>query len=473
MSYGSTEVPATAFAITTVNVPDRLDLRDMDDRKQVEEDTRQRRFDLSGFRVWAPRLFLIAVLAAIVFVALEIFETWRTALSAPQLSQRLTAALGVPVQIETSRFALNPSPRLLLGKVSIDHKVVLDEVSVNVGTRHIAQVFQGHGWNWGEAVVGPTLLSLEQCRGLLNLLPKLNAALPKSLSMLRFDRLMIADQPWLAGQWQIAMVRETGAGFASVSAEQRSGAGLLRFDIKPTAADPDTVGFQMEGRNWTLPFGPSFPIEESVATGQASSAHVEVSEFSLGGPFGGVKGSLSAGIDGAAWTLTGFVDADGLDIAALIRQMAPAPATPEESNEEMPTLVQGNASFTGKFEGKGGTLSEAAAGAVFVAPVQVRWPVLNGINLGYMATRPGATGGTGFGTTRLSTLSAVVVAGGDVVSFRDIRAHAGALATSGQVDMGAGRSLSGALHVDLGSTRVLAPIRVAVHGTLFHPEFGR
>ncbi|SPE32898.1 hypothetical protein SBBP1_640025 [Burkholderiales bacterium] len=472
MSYGSTEVPATAFAITTVNVPDRLDLRDMDDRKQLEDDTRQRRFDLSAFRAWAPRLFFIAVLAVIVFVLLEALETWRTALSAQQLSQRLSSALGVPVQIETSQFAINPSPRLLLTKVSVDHNLVLSDISINVGTRHIAQVFQGHGWNWGEAIVGPTSLTLEQCRTLLNLLPKLNSALPKSLSNFRFDRLTIADQPWLTGPWQIDMSREGGAGFASVSAEQRNGSGLLRFDVKPTA-DPAVVGFQMEGRNWTLPFGPSFPIEEAVATGQASSAHVELSEFSLGGPFGAVKGSLSAGLEAAAWSLTGYVEAEGLDLAALVRQLAPSPASPDDANQDSSTLLQGNASFTGKFEGKGATLTEAAGAAVFLAPVEVRWPVLNGINLGFAATRPGSTGGTSGGTTRFSSLSAVVVAGGDGISFRDIRAHAGALAASGQVNMSADHSLSGLLHVDLGSTRVLAPIRVAVRGTLAHPQFGR
>jgi hypothetical protein len=135
--------------------------------------------------------------------------------------------------------------------------------------------------------------------------------------------------------------------------------------------------------------------------------------------------------------------------------------------------MQGNAAFSGKFEGKGGTLVEAASSAVFAAPVQVRWPVLNGINLGYAATRPGASAGTGGGSTRFSALSAVVVASGGNVSFRDLRGHAGALAVSGDVNMAADHSLNGVLHVELGATRVLAPIRVAVRGTVSKPVFGR
>jgi hypothetical protein len=116
---------------------------------------------------------------------------------------------------------------------------------------------------------------------------------------------------------------------------------------------------------------------------------------------------------------------------------------------------------------------EAASSAVFAAPVQVRWPVLNGINLGYAATRPGTTAGSGAGTTRFSALSAVVVASNGNVSFHDLRGHAGALAASGEVNMAADHSLNGLLHVELGATRVLAPIRVAVRGTISKPVFGR
>src|ERR1700685_480447 len=99
MSYGSTEIRSTDFAITTVNVPDRLDLRDMGDRKQVEDDSRSLSFDTTVFRSWAARLFLMGLLFAIAFVLFEGIDTWRTALSAAQLSQRLSISLGVPVQI--------------------------------------------------------------------------------------------------------------------------------------------------------------------------------------------------------------------------------------------------------------------------------------------------------------------------------------------------------------------------------------
>jgi hypothetical protein len=281
MSYGSTEMRSTDFAITTVNVPDRLDLRDMDDRKQVEDDTRLRRFDTTVFRAWAPRLFLMGLVVAIAFVLFEGIDAWRNALSAAQLSQRLSASLGVPVQIGDSQFAVSPAPQLQLSKVSIANAVVLDEISISVGYKQLGQAFQGRGWNWGEAVVHTKPLTLEQSGILLALLPKLDAALPKSLSTLRFERQEFSDQPWLAGSWDISVGREKGKDLVSVSANQHKDKGSLHFDLAGTS-EAGTYSFQMEGRNWVPPFGANFPLEEIVASGQLSARRFEVSQFSLG-----------------------------------------------------------------------------------------------------------------------------------------------------------------------------------------------
>ncbi len=198
-----------------------------------------------------------------------------------------------------------------------------------------------------------------------------------------------------------------------------------------------------------------------------------MSEFSVGGPFGAVQGHIAASLDGN-WSLDGVAQTEGLDLEALIHQIAPPPTGADNADAaSASTVIQGMASFTGHIAGKGQTLAEAVATAAFEAPVHVRWPVLNGINLGYVATRPGATGGTNGGSTRFSGLDTVVMLGTNQVSFREIRAHAGALAAYGQVNMAANHALSGMLHVDLGTTRVLAPIRVMVHGTVVRPEFGR
>jgi len=471
MSYGSTEMPSTQFAITSVNVPDRLDMRDMDDRKQeLEDDSRSRRFDTALFRAWAPRLFLVGVVVAIAFVLFEGIDTWRTALSASQVSRRLSASLGVPVEVGDSQFAISPSPELLLSKVSIDNTVVLDAVTVSIGYKQLGQAFQGRGWNWGEAVVTTKPLTIAQCRSLMALLPRLNSAFPRSLSALRFNHLEISDQPWLAGAWDVSVARAKDKDMSTISATLQKAKGSLHLDLKP-ASDAGAYTFQMEGRNWTPPFGAAFPIEEAVASGQLSPTRMEISQFSLGGPFGAASGQVSASL-GEGWVITGSAKSESIDLEALIRLVSPAPAV-DNNETEPPTVIQGTATFAGQIKGKGATLLEAAAAASFEAPVQVRSAVLTGINLGYAATRPTLAGLTSGGSTRFSTLDATVVASGSQVTFRDIHARAGALAASGEVELKPDHSLKGHLHVDLGQTRVLAPIRVAVRGTVLKPEFGR
>lgn len=469
MSYGSTEMPSTQFAITTVNVPDRLDLRDMDDRKQIEEDSRSRRIDTAVFRAWAPRLFLMGILVAIAFVLFEGIDTWRTALSAGPLSQRLGASLGVPVQIGDSQFAISPSPQLILSKVSIDN-VVLDTVSVSIGVKQLGQVFQGHGWNWGGALVTTKPLTLDQCRTLMALLPKLDGAFPRSLAAVKFEHLQIADQPWLAGHWDVEIARVKDKSLATVSVTQRKDKGSVHLELRP-ATETGAYTFQLEGRNWMPPFGTSFPVEELIASGQVAPTHVEVSQFSFGGSFGGASGEATARL-GDTWTLAGSAHSESIDLAALIRQIAPAPAG-SDTDALAPTVVQGTASFSGKLAGAGATLVDAVAATRFEGPVQVRSVVLTGINLGYAATRPTLAGVTSGGSTRFATLDATMVSGGEQVIFRDIRARAGALAAFGEVDLKPDQSLKGSLRVDLGETRVLAPIRVAVRGTVLKPEFGR
>jgi len=470
MTKGGNEMQATHFAITTVNVPDRLDLRDMDDRKQGEEYSRHRGFDSAAFRAWGPRLLLGSVLAIIAFVVFEGIDTWRTALSAPQLSTRLTNALGVPVTVGSSQFAISPSPQLVLSQVSIDKKLTLDRVSIGVSTKQFGQAFQGHGWNWGEAVVTTSPLTLDQGRVLLNLIPKFDAAIPKSLSSVHFEHLRVSDQPLLDGDWDVTVNRRSSDNIATAVATQHRNKGSLSVELSPTT-DSEVVAFQVDGSNWLLPFGPRFPLEEVVASGQASSTRIEISQFSLGGAFGAAKGQITGQWD-RIWLLNGSLQAEGIDLDALIRLVAGAPEK-DKGEPDAPTVIQGTASFVGVIEGHGQTLAEAIGAAFLEAPVHVRTPVLTGINLGYAATRPTEAGVTSGGSTRFVSLDTIIQTMPDKVLFRDIRAHSGALAAYGQVELMPDHSLTGLLHVDLGQTRVLAPIRVAVRGTVLRPEFGR
>ncbi len=473
-SFGGSEGPATEFAITNVNVPDRLDMRDLDDRKQFEEETRRSRVDFSLLRGWAPRIILIAVLAAITFVIFEVVDTWHTALSAPQVSLRLSKALGVAVHIDDSRLAITPAPRLVLSKLTIDNSIVLDEVSIKLGNRVFAQMFQGRGLSWGEAVVASSSVTLEQCQRMAMLVPKLESALPQSISTLRFEEVRISDLAWVAGPWEVSVSRGP-KGFVAASANLKGDKTFLQVDLT-LGSDASEIAFQLDARNWKLPFGASFPMEEVVASGKTSAGHVALTQFSLGGPWGAIVGDVDAILEpkgnSAVWAVRGSARSEGLDLEALIRAMAPQART-DDSSQDAGVVLQGTAMFSGKLEGRGATLVDAANASSFQAQVHVRTPVLNGINLGYAATHPSVSGNTSGGSTRFASLETSLLATSNQTLMREINARAGALAAFGQVSMSPAHQLSGTLHVDLGTTRILAPIRVGVHGSVVNPEFGR
>jgi len=474
MAYGSSEVPATDFAITTVNVPDRLDLRDMDDRKQLEDDSRERAFDPAVLRTWLPRITVLGVLAIIVFLLWEVADAWRTSLSAGPLSSRFTASLGVPVQIENVQFSLTPSPRLILGKVTVNNDAVLNQLAIRLTSRHIAQAYQGHGLSWGEASVGPSTITVAQGHDLLQLLPKLDGALPRGLGIIRFENLQISDQPWLNGSWQVDLERNSSSAFAKVLAHQSNGTGSVQVSLTPES--PELVDFQAQAHYWPLPFAFVAPIETAGAEGKVSYSQLEVSQYSVSGPFGEIHGSLN-GTNDSGWKISGVAQSDGIDVDGLLHQVAPPPKKTDEktldSGADSGSMAQGMATFSGRIEGAGSTLEEAVDLSTLVAPVHVRSAVLNGINLGFIAMNPSSSPDANGGSTRFSTLDAVLIASGRQTSLRDLHARAGALLALGEIDISQNHEISGLVHVDLGTTRVLAPIRVRVRGTLVQPKFGR
>jgi hypothetical protein len=209
-----------------------------------------------------------------------------------------------------------------------------------------------------------------------------------------------------------------------------------------------------------------------MAQGQMDAASLDISEYSLAGPFGLVKGMLAARQAAHGdWLVEGTGNSDSFDIESLIRQVAPVPE--DDKDAKVPTLIQGTATFSGRLEGKGATLEEAVGKSAFSAPVAVRWSILNGVDLGYIATHPGSVGGTGGGNTRFTSMDAMVRVADGSVRVENIHARAGALAASGTLVVSPALGLDGTVHVDLGLLRVQAPMRVEIHGTIQRPVYGR
>jgi hypothetical protein len=70
-------------------------------------------------------------------------------------------------------------------------------------------------------------------------------------------------------------------------------------------------------------------------------------------------------------------------------------------------------------------------------------------------------------------MDASFVASSTGVLFKNIHATAGALSTRGEVTVTPELAVDGLLHVDLGGTRVQAPLRIHVRGDVAHLKFGR
>jgi hypothetical protein len=470
----SREMPPTDFAITTVNFPDRLDAREVSDR-QIESDRsrRQPRIDSYVVGQWLRRLFVVVVLGALVYGAVALVRPIREQMSPPRLSDRLSKALGQPVTVQASGFRASPSPRLTLTGVQIGDAVRLDEVSMTINWPEALQALRGARWTGGEAAVAPTKITTTQAAALVALLPRLGAALPGSMTTLRFESLQFADAPLLPGRYEVVSRRAATGGFESLIVQELGIEGQMALTLTP-AAGSDQVAFAVDASSWKAPLMNAVRWNEVNSTGTLAPHQIDAN-FSISGFYGVTQGSLSLvqGADGEDWNLTGKASGSNLDVEAIIGQaIGRDAATVVKGDATIP--VNGTASMSLALAGLGPTPDAALRGMAVAGPAQIRWATLNGINLGYIATRPSPGGlvNTGGGNTRFTDFDAFIVADANSVLLRDIVGKAGAMSAHGQVKLAGANQLTGTIRVDLGASRVQAPLQLKILGTLEKPLYG-
>ena len=473
------EAQAADFAITTINFPDRLDAREMDDRK-IEDDDPNRSFGVDSYavRLWLKRLALAAVLGALAYVALVLVRPFSAAIAPAELSARLTKALGHPVQVAKVGFRATPSPRMVLDGITINNDLKLDELALLVNWTSSWQAVQGARWTGGEAVVGPTRLTLAQGQMLLGSLAGLTTGLPAGISIVRFENVEFTDAPLLPAHYEITARRGPDDHFASVEVRELASEGSMLLKVSPAPdvananAGADHLAFQLDAANWKAPIGGNVRWTDVSVTGTVAPMQIDA-DYSISAFYGVTRGSISAS-DTDHWELTGKATSANLDLEAIVGQaIGRDPSKIEKGDTTL--AMGGTAALTAVLSGQGATLDEALHALEVKGPVDVRWGVLNGINLGFAATRPSPPGtllqGRG-GNTRFTDLSATLVANSAGIAFHDIDGRAGAMSTRGQLKLAPDNTLDGALRVDLGETRVQAPLNLGVHGTLEKPLYG-
>lgn len=488
------EAQAADFAITTINFPDRLDAREMDDRK-IEDDDPNRSFRVDSYavRLWLKRLAAVAVLGALVYVALVLVRPFSAAIAPAELSARLTKALGHPVEVAKSGFRATPSPRMVLDGITIDNDLKLDELALLVNWTSSWQAVQGARWTGGEAVVGPARLTVAQGQMLLGTLAGLSTGLPTGISIVRFADVVFTDAPLLPAHYEVTARREPDNHFASVEVRELTSEGSMLLKLSPlpavagaaagsaadavanpagTPANAAHLAFQLDAANWKAPIGGNVHWTDISITGTVAPMQIDA-DYSISAFYGVTRGSISATMTDH-WELTGKATSANLDLEAIVGQaIGRDPSKIEKGDTTL--ALGGTAALTAVLSGQGATLDEALHALEVNGPVDVRWGVLNGINLGFAATRPSPPGtllqGRG-GNTRFTDLSATLVANAAGIAFHDINGRAGAMSARGQLKLAPDNTLDGALRVDLGESRVQAPLNLGVHGTLEKPLYG-
>ncbi len=464
MTRREPDPPSTDFAITSVNVPDRLDMLDLQGRAHEDLPARGRMHRRRRARIWVVRLVALGLLGFVGWESSQAVGAARTELSATAISLRLTKALGVPVRVADSRLRLSPTPHLELDDVRLGDQVAIPAISLQVQVRDIGRLLIQRRLDWGAGEIAPMSLNPEQARFLLGLLPRLPGALPADVGALRCAALDLPGAiPGDSAPWAMVVRRNAGGGFDRVKLTQTSGSGSLQLALAaPARSAPDgafeAISFQLDGTNAALPTAPRYALDRVRAQGSIQADRIVLESLVISDRRGGLSARAVVLRDAAGWKLTGTVDSGQMDVAAILGGAAP--------------LLAGTALVSGQIAGRGNTATDALVGVTFVGRISMHDGTLNGVDLGYAATHPGGIQGSG-GSTPFRSGTAILDIGPGGISLRDIRLRAGALAVVGGVTVTDDRQISGNLFADLiDAMRAQAPVRVAIRGTATQPSFG-
>ena len=453
---------ATRFAITTVNVPDRLDLQEERDRAEMEDYADERR--RATLRVWMKRLLVLAVVAVFGAVLYGMFKPLRDETSAYRVGERLTSAFKLPVTIADTEFHVTPTPRLVVRGVDVGGQFVVDEVSLLINWKDLWAALRGGQWVWGEATVAPATLTASQALAAVRLVPGAARELPNKISTIRFESIRISDSRVFPGRYEGVMRRADDGKFGPLTLKQLDGdsGGAMQLQFR---AAPEGVDFTLEAERWAIPFGPRVRWNDVRANGHLGDHVLEVASYTLAGFFGVTTGTVFAATD-VEWVITGIAGASNIDVESVLQSLRPQG---QSAQEAPPSSLQGTANLTLSIVGRGGSLDEAIARTAVAGPFQIRWATLNGINLGLAATQ----GATASGTTRFTEFDGNIAASSNGVRFEDTGGRAGAMAARGDFTVGSDLALAGAVRVELGGQSVQAPVNLRIRGTVLDPRFGR
>jgi hypothetical protein len=456
----------TDFAITSVNVPDRLDAQEVRARADADRDSQYlRRGGLRSLRRWTVRLTVLAAVAVFAFIAFTSLSPLWQNFSPERVSARLSQALGKPVRVAGIGVQLVPAPRLVIEGIEVEREYRIDTVSLRFSWASFAKLVQGAGWVWGEASVGPIDLSAAGAFALMQAIPALSNAIPAAITTVHFESVRFRDAAFLPARYEVTAERSLGQSFSKLTVAELGNGGRmeLRVSLRPSA--PAT--FRLQAFQWRPPFGPSLEWNEVSAEGSFGPGRLQVDNYSANGFLGVVTGSLQAS-KSTEWALRGTVQSTNIDLNAVQRELRKRSKLAADATAQMP--LHGVMESSGSLSSQGATLAEALERVSASGKVQVRFAALDGVNLGARAVQASTDSGKG-GTTRFGDLEAFVSISSGVVRIRDIVGTSGALLVKGTIGIERNLGIGGILRADMSTAGGLVPTDVRISGSLFEPVF--
>jgi hypothetical protein len=465
MAPGTTRSPeweaATHFAITTVNVPDRLDLQEERDRAEGEEIADEQR--RQAVRTWMKRLVVVAAIAVVGAALFSTVEPLKREVSAPKVAERLSEVFRQPVVVADTEFRFTPSPRMVVRGIRAG-EVGIEEASLLINWKDLWSALRGGQWVWGEATIAPLSFTIEQARTIASALAAGANALSPKISTIRFESVRISGTELLPDRYEALIRRGDDGRFGPLLVRQLDTDGAMKLALRParTTDGRSVIDFRLDAERWTLPFGPKVKWSEVRANGRVDGKLIEISSYSLAGFYGVMTGMMYAASD-VEWVITGRTAGTNVDIETVVSHLRSAPA----GQDAAVAPFQGTANLDLTVVGHGGTLDEAVRQAVLAGPFQVRWATLNGINLGLAATQ----GATAAGVTRFTEFDGTLGASSAGVRFEDTGGRAGALGARGDFTVDPEMKVAGTVRVELIGQRIQA-MTLRVRGNALEPRFG-
>ena len=406
--------PLADLAITTVDIPDRLDAQSIR-ALQSDDYRRASRFSISRsvVEVWLRRMLLLALLVAVGALVWLALQAVSAQLGKQAIAQRISVATGLPVTMAERELIWLPTPGIRLLDLRIGSGFRATEVTVSYSWDALVQAINRRGLLL-DATVAPMQVSAEQAMDLVALGRMIGARSGLGLGAVRFSAVEFRDMPLLPGQYEILLQRQVDSGVAPFEVRQLGGRGDMRLLAYPDGAG--ALRFELNAQRWAASIGPAVTWDSLVARGRAWPRGIVIESFVGKTPSAQVNGAWAAASD-VEWSAAGTIQSNDADLEGVVRALA-APA----DGVAFHSPIRGSASFSVLGGGHGASLKAALERSEFNGQAQARSLTLAGINLGALVVQDAPVRAAG-GATRLSELAANLQWTPEGLSIRDIRSQ--------------------------------------------------